>query len=231
MAASQPKNGLKNAIIGAQDLPLPKENDARWIAAGKVSNLYIYPIKSFKGIPVEIAVIEKHGLQNGTLIDRQFLVVDEKNRFITGRQYSKLVTINADFDGQVLTLNGPGMSTIQTPIQGSGDLIETEVFGMKCQGVDLGVDVGAWIAEFLGKSHLKFKLIYHPYESRNSSRQLQPLDDVLKPLTKEDDVPLFADGYGFLLVNEESVQELNRHLTTFQVEHRRFRPNIVVKGI
>ena len=59
---------------------------------------------------------------------------------------------------------------------------------------------------------------------------LKALDMVLKPLTKEEDVPLFADGYGFLLVNEKSVEELNQRLNSLQVKHRRFRPNIVVKG-
>ena len=53
----------------------------------------------------------------------------------------------------------------------------------------------------------------------------------LRPLTKADDVPLFADGYGFLLVNEKSVDVLNQKLTSLQVKHRRFRPNIVVKGM
>ena len=52
----------------------------------------------------------------------------------------------------------------------------------------------------------------------------------LRPLTKVDDVPLYADGYGFLLLNEDSVASLNQKLTSLQVEHERFRPNIVVKG-
>ena len=52
----------------------------------------------------------------------------------------------------------------------------------------------------------------------------------LRPLTKVDDVPLYADGYGFLLLNEDSVASLNQKLTSLQVEHKRFRPNIVVKG-
>ena len=38
------------------------------------------------------------------------------------------------------------------------------------------------------------------------------------------------DGHGFLLVNEKSVEALNQKLTSFQVRHRSFRPNIVVKG-
>ena len=52
----------------------------------------------------------------------------------------------------------------------------------------------------------------------------------LRPLTKVEDVPLYADGYGFLLLNEDSVASLNQKLTSLQVDHQRFRPNIVVKG-
>jgi uncharacterized protein YcbX len=55
------------------------------------------------------------------------------------------------------------------------------------------------------------------------------------PLTKADDVPLFADGFGFMLVNDASVAELNRKLSdknaNLKIDERRFRPNILVKGI
>ena len=165
------------------------------------------------------------------LIDRQFLVVDDKNRFITGRQFSKLVTIKAHFDGQILTLNGSAMDQIEVNVEKASGEVETEVFGMKCQGLDLGPEIGTWIRKFLGKENINFKLIYHKYSSKASSRQLQSLNMDLRPLTKESDVPLFADGYGFLLVNEQSVDILNQQLTDLKVNHQRFRPNIVVEGI
>ena len=160
-----------------------------------------------------------------------FIVVDEKHKMITGRQFPKLVTIKVDFDGSTLTLNAPGKDVIETTIPLEGfETVHTEIFGMKCQGIDLGPEVGAWIAEHLEKSHLKLKLIYHQYSDKTSTRQLQESNMELRPLTKPDDVPLYADGYGFLLVNENSVETLNQNLTSFQVNHRRFRPNIVVKG-
>ena len=52
----------------------------------------------------------------------------------------------------------------------------------------------------------------------------------LRPMTKENDVPLFANTYGFLMINQESVHTLNKSLKELQVDHKRFRPNIVVKG-
>ena len=107
------------------------------------------------------------------IIKFYFLVVDEKNRKITGRQFPKLVTIKVDFDGSIITLNAPEMESIQATILGTGETIHTEVFGNKCQGTDLGPEVGAWIAKHLQKSHLKLKLIYHDYSNKSSTRQLQ----------------------------------------------------------
>jgi hypothetical protein len=76
MGAFQSTKGIKNAIIGDETiakLPLPDKDDSRWQPAGEVSQLYIYPVKSFCGKPVEKAKIEKHGLTNGPLVDRQFI--------------------------------------------------------------------------------------------------------------------------------------------------------------
>ena len=76
MGGFQSKNGIKNAIIGDETIakcPLPEKDDNRWEDAGEVSNLYIYPVKSFYGTSVETAKVEKHGLQNGALFDRQFI--------------------------------------------------------------------------------------------------------------------------------------------------------------
>ena len=76
MGGFQSKDGIKNAIIGDETIakcPLPEKDDNRWEDAGEVSNLYIYPVKSFYGTSVETAKVEKHGLQNGALFDRQFI--------------------------------------------------------------------------------------------------------------------------------------------------------------
>ena len=68
---------------------------------------------------------------------------------------------------------------------------------------------------------------------KSSTRQLHP-ESLVQPMTKPEDVPLFADGFGYLLTNEASIDTLNEKLaskkTDVRVEHRRFRPNIVVSG-
>ena len=88
MGAFQSTKGIKNAIIGDEtiaNLPLPGKDDSRWQPAGEVSQLYIYPVKSFCGKLVDKAKIEKHGLTNGPLVDRQFIgmiqVINQKYYF------------------------------------------------------------------------------------------------------------------------------------------------------
>ena len=225
--------GMETTVTGSKELAqaeLPKAQDSRWQLGGKLSQIYIYPVKSTRGISVPKASIEKHGLKYGPVMDRQFMIVDSNGKFITGRQFPKLVTIQASFNGTILSLAAPNMPPIEASISEDSDLIDTEVFGMKCQCLDLGPEIGAWIGRHLGKEHLGFKVIYHDYSKRDSSRQIQDLNMDLRPLTKETDVPLYADGYGFFLCTEASIDVLNDKLTNLQVTHKTFRPNLVVKG-
>ena len=229
--------GLSHGNVGnvtlAQD-PLPVISDPRWEVAGKVSQLYLYPVKSFMGVPLTEAIVEKHGLSSGSFMDRQLMVTDGKHKFITGRQYPKLVLIECNISQKnSITFSAPNMPNLTVDLSTSGELIETDVFGSKCQGTDLGQDIGTWIGKFLEKEHLEFHMIYHDYNAKSSSRQLQE-STAVEPMTKPNDVPLYADGFGYLLTTDASIDTLNEKLaskkTDVRVEHRRFRPNIVVEG-
>ena len=77
--------GIKHGIIGDEILvkaPLPAQNDSRWVKAGKLGQIYIYPVKSLHGNSVNSATIEKHGLKNGDWFDRQFIFIDEKSQMV-----------------------------------------------------------------------------------------------------------------------------------------------------
>jgi uncharacterized protein YcbX len=60
--------------------------------------------------------------------------------------------------------------------------------------------------------------------AENFQRRLDP-----KYALSSQDQVLFADGYPFLLISEESLEELNRRLDE-PLPMNRFRPNIVIKG-
>ncbi len=230
--------GVKHGIIGDKQLqqnPLPLISDPRWTLAGKLSNIYIYPVKSLHGISMKSALVQKHGISHGLNIDRQFIIIDGKKQMVTGSRFPKLVLIRAQvLPNEVLLLQAPGMEDFQLKIQKNGvELIQTDVIGAKCQGLDQGPEIGIWIGKYLAKEHMEFKLLYHDYQDKSSSRQLQPKADPIRPMTKETDVPLFANFYGLMMVNEDSIHGVNESLAPIQmeVEHSRFRPNLVVKGI
>ena len=48
------------------DLKLPEA----WIPIGKVKKLFIYPVKSCKGLKVDSFITNKHAAESGGLVDR-----------------------------------------------------------------------------------------------------------------------------------------------------------------
>lgn len=122
----------------------------------------------------------------------------------------------------------------------------------------MGDDVARWLSKFILKEESGLRLITHfmpsmkmsaniisrlfgmnKTNSLQSSRAFHSTSPeavrALIPFSRNDDVPLYADGFGFLLLAENSVNELNRRLASFEVqdlvvEETRFRPNIFVSG-
>merc|ERR1711976_1007867 len=116
MGAVGSKRGLKTAIIGDENLAQesqPTLTDPRWTKCGRISQLYIYPVKSLQPSIVTNAIIEKHGLRNGLYLDRQFVIVDEKNKYCNATRYPKLVLINAEVQEKSLILTAPGMDALK----------------------------------------------------------------------------------------------------------------------
>lgn len=133
-----------------------------------------------------------------------------------------------------------------------------QVFGKACWGYDLGAPVAEWLSEAVLKKPAGLRLIYHPTpqetqgssklslkqflgsffrHAQKSNRELHPEGSraMLMPFARPDDVPLYADGFGFLLIGDGSIKELNKRLQIegvdgLEVEERRFRPNIFVSG-
>jgi len=108
---------------------------------------------------------------------------------------------------------------------------QVDVFGDKCVGVDLGDQVGAWLAQTVGEAG-GIRLIEHgPGES---TRPDKDQDQYLTPLGQPQDKPLYADGFAYMMMSAKSIAELNAKLKAageeLQVEETRFRPNILVNG-
>ena len=117
----------------------------------KVTGLYVYPIKSCAGIPVQSWPISEGGL----LYDRQWMVM-QGNRVITQKKEPMLSLIKPSIDllRKKLVLSFPGESDVevnlemvdeQTECVQSNNVCIGNVCGEEVEGVNCGLEVSSWL--------------------------------------------------------------------------------------
>lgn len=179
----------------------------------RIEALYIYPLKSAQGISVsELSIVS-----SGAKWDRQWMLIDEKEDFVSQRKETKLCLISQQITDQFLQLSAPNMETLNVPLKYSlSNTTAVTLFKKETPACFVGKIYDEWFSEYLGK---KVRLVRSPQEaSRWTSGNHGPIKEIL-----------FQDGYPFLLTTQETLAELNEKLQA-QVEMTRFRPNIVVSG-
>jgi len=194
-----------------------------------LTNIYIYPIKSCKGIAVQKAKIGPYGLEN----DRRWMVYNTStNRFCTQRVIPIMALIAPSFVGGNMCLDFPTKPTIKVPISGKNQKQEPIVSNIgiwkdDVRGVDEGDDVAAWISDCLQTPGLRLIRMCD-----NHDRSI-PQEWMHKDMEVDRQLVSYADGFPFLLASEESLQELNSRLPSGvdKLPMMRFRPNLVVKGL
>ncbi|XP_068088980.1 mitochondrial amidoxime reducing component 2-like [Hyperolius riggenbachi] len=191
---------------------------------GEVSQLFMYPVKSCKGIPLQEAECREYGLKNGQLSDRHWLVVKEDKVHVTATQEPRMVLITVTCENGRLTLSAPGMDNLDVPLRlpRSNAIFTCKVFGNEVQGRDCGEDASRWITSFL-KSVQKYRLV----QFEDNMRRRNPKNEY--PKYDEDDQVAYPYLSPLLLLSEASVVDLNSKLEK-KVSARNFRPNIVVSG-
>jgi uncharacterized protein YcbX len=188
----------------------------------KTTGLYIYPVKSMKGIAVDKAQLTSKGL----LYDRHWMVVGENDKFITQRDIPRMALVNTRLGEEGVELSMQGHGSISVPFDlFHGAQIETSVWRVKCQAVDQGEHISDWLTRALG--------------SKKPLRLVRMDPDFTRPQNKpeimgEQTTTDFADAAPFMVANQASLDELNSVLqsnSSLAVPMNRFRPNIVVQGL
>ena len=124
---------VKDGVIGSFQLkeqPLPSKTDPRWEYGGTIQSIYLYPVKSCAAISVKSAKIQKYGLEYESMMDRQFLIVNENNKLVTGRMQPKLVLVKTLIQNGVLKLEAPGMNSLELTLPSSvegNEIVTTSV--------------------------------------------------------------------------------------------------------
>ncbi|XP_032072385.1 mitochondrial amidoxime reducing component 2-like isoform X1 [Thamnophis elegans] len=190
---------------------------------GTVAALFIYPVKSCRGVSVKRAEMTSLGLGSEKLRDRFWTVIKEDGQMLSAKNIPRMVLISVSCEEDYLILNAPGMKTLRIPV----DLPQTNSiwnctrYGLQTQGRDCGDEAAEWITTFLNIE--PYRLIH--YETNMVTRKP---GDFLSAFLPKDEVA-YAEASPLLLISEASLDDLNTRLEK-KASITIFRPNIVIKG-
>ena len=184
----------------------------------RLSEIYIYPIKSLGGIRLKKAKVLEKGLE----FDRRWMLVDRDGKFMTQRIHPKMALLKVSLGhGEISVVNHarPERPSIrffadQVP---SGKHLYATIWDDAVTVTEVDSDLSAWFSKEL---EMDCRLVVFP-ESNT-----RPVDARYK--VNDENVSL-ADAYPFLVIGQSSLDDLNTRLKE-PVPMNRFRPNFVVTG-
>ncbi|ROS00317.1 hypothetical protein EDC56_2963 [Sinobacterium caligoides] len=177
-----------------------------------VSELYIHPVKSLRGIAVDSIELDKFGAK----YDRRWMVVDPDGQFITQRQHSEMTKISTAIEDGQLTLRDDN-GEIQVAEANANVEMQVKVWGDTVIAQDCGDEVAQWLEQRLA---VVCRLVYIA----------DHIDRIVAPAYSDGQQTVgFADGFPLMVISQASLDDLNGRLEE-KVTMSRFRPNIVVGG-
>jgi uncharacterized protein len=185
----------------------------------RIARLFIYPVKSCGGIELREAVLTDTGLD----LDRAWMVVDEKNEFVTQRELPRMALVRPQLKYSEVILRAPGMLALHLSVDTVEEPVRVRVWDDEVAAYDMGAIAAQWFSDFLGR---KLRLVrFDPEQRRLSS----------KAWTGEAEAEnQFSDGFPLLVASTASLDQLNEKLQAgghAAVGIERFRPNIVIEGV
>jgi uncharacterized protein YcbX len=180
----------------------------------RVSELYVYPVKSCSGSAVPEASVGTTGFD----LDRRWMVVDGDGVFLTQRKHPRMAMVRVRVGRDRLVIDAPGATDLEVPFADpGGPEVEVEVWNDTCLAGDEGAEAAEWFSDFFG---------FRARLARLAGDHVRPVGSAA---ARPGDWVSFADGFPFLLLSQESLDGLNQRLAE-PLPMNRFRPNIVVSG-
>ena len=190
----------------------------------QITDLFIYPVKSLKGIALDNSQTGQRGLE----FDREWMITDNAYNFISQREIELMTTIETKIDSSSLILSSPQNRAIRVPLESNRiNKVKVMVWDDYCDAYDEGDEASSWLTEALG-THKGSSLRLVRFDQKD--KRLVPK----KYLNGVHAESAFSDQFPYLITSWESLSKLNNGLlenNSKKVSMNRFRPNIVVKGL
>jgi len=182
----------------------------------KLQDIYIYPIKSLGGIRLEEAVLEERGFR----YDRRWMLVDKAGMFITQRTHQVLALLQVEIVAEGLLVfhkQHPDQRIIVPFEPVSQRSMQVTIWEDTVEGQVVQEEVSAWFQQLLG---LDCELVIMPLSTQRKLKEKYAVNG---------ESVSFADGMPYLIIGQESLNDLNSRLEK-PVPMDRFRPNLVFSG-
>jgi uncharacterized protein len=195
----------------------------------RIDQLFIYPVKSCRGISLTDSIVLDEGLEH----DRRWMIVDPHGVFLTQRECPDMARIvpslarNAagvtELHLQLANLQGqidessPGLRVDPSE---NNTLRKVLVWRFEGQAVDCGHQAAKFLSGFLQRP---VRLVrFSASETRVCNKAWTG------ELTGR---TYFSDGYPILIMGQASVADLAKRMNLKNLVIERFRPNIVISGL
>ena len=114
----------------------------------KVSQLFIYPIKSLAGISLDVAQLTDRGFQ----YDRRWMLVDEQNQFLTQRQFPEMALLQTGISEEGISIihkKNPGKEILM-PFSGfTNEKLTVKIWKDYCDALPAEKFINEWFSDML----------------------------------------------------------------------------------
>lgn len=177
-----------------------------------LKSISIYPVKSLNGIELSSSEVLQHGLK----WDRNWMLIDSNNTFITRRERPELSLLETRLseNGFTFFFNSQSESLEFGTNEFQQEKIESKVWDSDVFGFEENSKLNTFFSDFLKKEVRLIRMPYLPERIETA------------PLTGELTSSSFADSFPILILGSASLDALNTHLEE-PVDARYFRPNLL----
>ncbi len=176
----------------------------------KLSDIFIYPVKSLAGFRLESCEVDQKGFK----YDRHWMIIDQDNRFLSQREIPSMSQIQTRISQDELILSIANDSVTLPLEEIEQPTIDTTIWRDRCKAHPVSREIDQWLSDYL---HRDCQLVCQGLQKR-------PVDSAYGT---QNDQTTFSDGFPFLIISDASLTDLNEKMQQ-SLPMQRFRPNLVI---